>query len=1382
MNFYRRIILLLTGIMVVIAGLLGIQQFSDREVLAGASPAVIDPASIGFGGMNRSDNGFNLTQNWRRYGNVTFTITLRDGKTLEVVPWHNRGDQCLMYGTGNGLHSCQSTSGANAMFATANLSNQTFCQVTDEASQVMLSDAFYSRNATRLDNWINTIEAINCGRDGNLTEWVTGIYYNSSGGHYVVSCDQVSDSASDADAHFIVGLAIINTSEYATGATRARAGTLLGKMCYGLATRNFLAVGTNTIGHRINPGDSVSYIPCGGINVCTSPTNLELTYPAYNGPLLEALAACNAYLGDNSTTNYTMLADDLIQAHLQASNWTGNAFSVGNGRAYHWVNYTSGTAYTVCDKGCNNTPGGQTYTEDPDAMRAPRICNGAAVWRDLRNVTLRNITTYCQQWHNLVGETGTTHVIERYFDGSAKSSTTDGGYKAMGLGAFMNSLVNTSLADNRIDQYNTHLSWSNGRGTMDSQACFGVYDKAFGIMAMGFLTGVGDAAFTGNGTVGGGGGGGGGGGIVSNITITNEFLNDTEINISGVVKFNVTVNTTMGDINRVLAEMVYPTGTRTNLTMVRLSVTTPGGVGNDSNLIANHTFESGDHSWTGYGSRLTESGDTYINVTSSATMYSPNLSLRTNRIIQNNFTSNMTIASYSNYSKVHFMSDCNSASGPRIIYEYDSTVGGVQLYRVKHEGGAYCVAHTFDTRYPHIVQIFADNTNNKTTFKVFNASTGSQLGSTCTANSYITSPTSTADCMSIQGGTQGSAGYFKLYNVVTWNGTGPAGDGGSGINTTTNLSSFEYNFSDTSIAGAYQVSRYWANSTVGDVNNKTVLLNFTVASNSTTPIAWSQLVGNTTQSHNVTFFGDANATSQNASTCAVMPQGYTINNTNLFNATHQFNDGLIVNNSNYNASGQYGGAFRFDGVNDYLRIENSSDLQITGNMTMLAWVKLDALPSSIGRTYHVLSKEQDNVSGYSMWIWHSDDSPHCTAWGLSAPGQIGTSANVPLSSWTHIACRYNGTNFTTFLNCLPQIDEESNGSINPSSVPLMIGQRPDGQEDFNGSIDEVRLFNRALSDTEICQEMNSRRPLTKNGLLLSYSFDEYNSTHVYDTEMVVNQTQGYFDNRTGEFEFSTNISKTGFYSVNVSATDTCSNVISQNMLLNITNAMPRNISASITGGLIQGQTLRGLCEVSDLDNDLVYVNYTVYANASMLTNGSAGPFTNGTFNVVNWTASINTNFTLLCRVNDTLLQSQGINTTVGPVLSSGNGTINIATCQNMTSVVFAINRTYYNISTRRYVAPWDVSFLPVNTSACGFVYNLTLNATSNVTQTLRALTNYSVPNSSMTCYGITLNSTARTITNISTNQSLFVNCSINLTNTPVFNLSFRDMAINWSVV
>ena len=98
-------------------------------------------------------------------------------------------------------------------------------------------------------------------------------------------------------------------------------------------------------------------------------------------------------------------------------------------------------------------------------------------------------------------------------------------------------------------------------------------------------------------------------------------------------------------------------------------------------------------------------------------------------------------------------------------------------------------------------------------------------------------------------------------------------------------------------------------------------------------------------------------------------------------------------------------------------------------------------------------------------------------------GQYG----VPLNTWTHIAGTYDGLNVQLYVNGYVNRDQLAGapaafGSIVTSAEPLRIGGNSVWGEYFTGTIDELRIYNRALAQNEIQSDM--AKPLT---LLLASS-------------------------------------------------------------------------------------------------------------------------------------------------------------------------------------------------------------------------------------------------------------------------------------------------------
>ena len=168
-------------------------------------------------------------------------------------------------------------------------------------------------------------------------------------------------------------------------------------------------------------------------------------------------------------------------------------------------------------------------------------------------------------------------------------------------------------------------------------------------------------------------------------------------------------------------------------------------------------------------------------------------------------------------------------------------------------------------------------------------------------------------------------------------------------------------------------------------------------------------------------------------------------------------------------SGRFGGALSFDGVNDFVTVNDASTLDLTTAMTLEAWV----FPTASTGWRTALLKE--TTAGLVYGLYALEGTQHPAGWvrvggneaGLSAPGVI------PLNTWTHLAATYNGTTLTLFVSGAPVATRALAGSLTTSNSPLRIGGNTIWGEYFQGSIDEVRIYGRVLAQSEIQADMTT---------------------------------------------------------------------------------------------------------------------------------------------------------------------------------------------------------------------------------------------------------------------------------------------------------------------
>ncbi len=158
------------------------------------------------------------------------------------------------------------------------------------------------------------------------------------------------------------------------------------------------------------------------------------------------------------------------------------------------------------------------------------------------------------------------------------------------------------------------------------------------------------------------------------------------------------------------------------------------------------------------------------------------------------------------------------------------------------------------------------------------------------------------------------------------------------------------------------------------------------------------------------------------------------------------------------------GCASFDGTDDYVDAGNDASLGIGAAITVEAWVN-PILPhgDNIGS---VVSKRGGNTAGYWLYL-NSSNVPSFTINGWDIGDKIIT-ASAAVSGWSHIVGSYDGSNLYIYVNGVKKTQSTTQSSIGVDSTNLEIGKLPGSNNyNYNGLIDEARVYNRALSESEI---------------------------------------------------------------------------------------------------------------------------------------------------------------------------------------------------------------------------------------------------------------------------------------------------------------------------
>ncbi len=169
------------------------------------------------------------------------------------------------------------------------------------------------------------------------------------------------------------------------------------------------------------------------------------------------------------------------------------------------------------------------------------------------------------------------------------------------------------------------------------------------------------------------------------------------------------------------------------------------------------------------------------------------------------------------------------------------------------------------------------------------------------------------------------------------------------------------------------------------------------------------------------------------------------------------NDGTLYGPT-WTPLGKINAALSFDG-DDYVGIANSPTLNITEG-TWEAFIKFDCLPSVAGLMNPLAKQEQ-------YWIHASNDDSIQVKVSVGGTRYIAsTSPNfITLDTWYHVVGIYDGEELKLYVNGnLENTNTAPSGNIDTGSAKLAIGTWSSLIDYFQGTIDEVRIYDHAIPE------------------------------------------------------------------------------------------------------------------------------------------------------------------------------------------------------------------------------------------------------------------------------------------------------------------------------
>jgi hypothetical protein len=242
----------------------------------------------------------------------------------------------------------------------------------------------------------------------------------------------------------------------------------------------------------------------------------------------------------------------------------------------------------------------------------------------------------------------------------------------------------------------------------------------------------------------------------------------------------------------------------------------------------------------------------------------------------------------------------------------------------------------------------------------------------------------------------------------------------------------------------------WTSNLVANGSHTITAVARDFAGNTTTSAPITITVSNTAPTNLVASY----SFDENAGAIAVDGSGHGLNGT--------------ITGAQY-AAGKYSTGLLFNGTSDWVSINHNALLNLTTAMTLEAWV----YPTQAGGYRSVMLKQRTNGLAYALYAFDGDSRPPAGYINKSSTDYSAAGLTIlPLNAWSHLAATYDGSNVRMYVNGTLAGTTAVTGSITTSTDVLRIGGNSIWGEYFKGMIDEVRIYSRALSATEIASDMN----------------------------------------------------------------------------------------------------------------------------------------------------------------------------------------------------------------------------------------------------------------------------------------------------------------------
>jgi len=192
------------------------------------------------------------------------------------------------------------------------------------------------------------------------------------------------------------------------------------------------------------------------------------------------------------------------------------------------------------------------------------------------------------------------------------------------------------------------------------------------------------------------------------------------------------------------------------------------------------------------------------------------------------------------------------------------------------------------------------------------------------------------------------------------------------------------------------------------------------------------------------------------------------------------NHGTVLNGASIVTDATRGKVLSLDGTDDYVDLGNGASLNVSDSnqVTITAWVK-----PAISKNHNTILSKGEWKEAYALVI-KGDTTPDDELW-TGNDTSVFSGGSVPIGVWSHVAMVVNNDLTTFYLNgqVTGAADQDRGNPLDDTATGVSIGREqytgsmPAGRWFFNGQLDDVRIYKRALTQIEI-QSVMTGSPTT----------------------------------------------------------------------------------------------------------------------------------------------------------------------------------------------------------------------------------------------------------------------------------------------------------------